>query len=224
MKKESIPILYVEDSRTDVKILQKAFQEASILNPLHIATDGQEALDYLQNPKNRPGVLILDLHLPKVDGIEVLHAAVQIDPDVVVVMLTARPSLKTAVQSLRRGGAFDYLEKSKNDLPALIKTVHLALEKRAIQLQTHSRVQSGARERVVDMKQVQEAFDLTQREIDVLKCLCQGSSNKEIGERLFISELTVKGHLKHLYYKLKVQNRTMLISKVLSFVFVRDDS
>lgn len=216
MDKEAIPILYVEDNRTDVEILQRALLKAHIPNPIHIASDGQEALDYLHRPRHMLGVLILDIHLPKIDGIQVLKAAKRLDPDAVAVMLTSRPSLGTAIQSLRREGAFDYLEKSKDDLPGLVETVRMALEKRAIQLQTHFSIQSGSDERVVDMTKIQEAFRISKRETDVLKCLFRGDANKEIAAQLFISELTVKGHLKHLYHKMKVQNRTMLISKVLS--------
>lgn len=223
MEKQSIPILYAEDNRADVTLLQRAFQGAHILNPLHIASDGQEALDYLQNPQNRPGVLILDLYLPKVGGIEVLKAAKALDPDAIVLMLTSRPSLKTALQSLRKEGAFDYLEKSKKDLPDLVKTVQMALEKRALRFQRHFSIQSGSDEHVIDITEVQEVFEISNRELDVLKCLCQGDTNSEISERLFISELTVKGHLKHLFHKMKVQNRAKLISKTLSLVLIPTD-
>jgi DNA-binding NarL/FixJ family response regulator len=159
----------------------------------------------------------LDINLPKLDGMEVLRAAKRLDPETVAVMLTSHASLQTAVQSLRREGAFDYIEKSKDDLPQLVEAVRLALKKRALQLQTRWVVRSQAGgERVIDMTQVKERFDLSDREIDVVKCLCRGDTNKEIGERLFISDLTVKGHLKHIFQKMNVHNRATLVATILS--------
>ena len=133
-----------------------------------------------------------------------------------VIMLTSQASMKTAIQSLRRDGAFDYLEKSKEDLPDLIEAVRSALETRLVRLQTHWLIQGEGGERVIDMSKIQEEHGLSNREIDVVKCLSRGDSNKEIADRLFISELTVKGHLKKIYQKMDVHNRATLVSKVLS--------
>lgn len=216
VNKESIPIFLVEDSPSDIEVIQRSLKKGGISNPLHIARDGQEAVDFLHERFAHPGVLILDIHLPKINGIDVLHEAKQIDPEIIAIMLTSHASMKTAIQSLRREGAFDYLEKSKDDLPQLIEAVRLAIEKRALQLQSRWVVQAEGSERVIDMKKVQETFDLSTREVDVVKCLCRGDANKEIADRLFISELTVKGHLKKIYQKMDVHNRATLVSKILS--------
>jgi DNA-binding NarL/FixJ family response regulator len=214
--KETLPILLVEDSPTDVAIVQKALTKAGILNPFHVCHDGEEAIDFLNKRFSSIGLLILDIHLPKIGGMEVLKEAKRVDPEMVVIMLTSHGSMKTAIQSLRRDGAYDYLEKSKEDLPNLIEAVRSALETRMLRLQTHWVVQNEGGERVIDMAKIQEMYDLSNREIDVVKCLCRGDANKEIGDRLFISELTVKGHLKKIYQKMDVHNRATLVSKILS--------
>jgi len=217
MNTDSVPILLVEDNRADVEIIKRSLRKGRLANPLHVAKDGEEALDYLHEAASPPGVLIVDIHLPKLDGMEVLRKAKQIDPDSVVIMLTAKASLQTAIQSLRRGGAFDYLEKSKDDLPQLVQAVRLAVEQRAMRLQTHWTLSNGDhRDRVIDMTEIREKFDLSERELDVIKQLCRGDANKEIADRLFISELTVKGHLKNIYHKTNVHNRATLVSKILA--------
>jgi len=74
-------ILLVEDNRMDVELTLDAFHEAKLLNTIHVASDGQEALDYLfgrgkyadQNAFPRPNLVLLDLKLPRVDGFEVLR-------------------------------------------------------------------------------------------------------------------------------------------------------
>jgi DNA-binding NarL/FixJ family response regulator len=217
MDEASIAILLAEDSPSDAQIIQRSLRKATINNPLVLAPDGQVALDLLREPSSRFGVLILDIHLPKVGGLEVLKEARRIDPELVVIMLTGQASFQTAVQSLRQDGAFDYLEKSKDDLPDLVNAVRLALKRRALRLQTRWKVTSktGA-EPVVDMQSVKDRFDLSDREVDVIKCLCRGDTNKKIGERLFISDLTVKGHLKHIYQKMGAHTRSAVVSTVLA--------
>jgi DNA-binding NarL/FixJ family response regulator len=214
--KEALPILLVEDSPTDVTIVQKALKKAGIPNPLHICHDGEEAIDFLHGRFSNIGLVILDIHLPKIGGLEVLKEAKRIDPDMMVIMLTSQASMKTAIQSLRRDGAYDYLEKSKDDLPDLIEAVKSALETRMLRLQTHWVIPGEGGERVIDMSKIQEEHGLSNREIDVVKCLSRGDANKEIADRLFISELTVKGHLKKIYQKMDVHNRATLVSKVLA--------
>jgi CheY-like chemotaxis protein len=74
-------ILYVEDEKSDVLLLQYAFKRAALLNPVHIAVDGAEAIDYLagngpfadRNQHPLPALVLLDLHLPKKSGFEVLR-------------------------------------------------------------------------------------------------------------------------------------------------------
>jgi len=69
---------------------------------------------------------------------------------------------------------------------------------------------------VVDMGFIQERFGLSDREVDVIKCLCRGNTNTEIAERLFISDLTVKGHLKHIYQKMGARTRSAVVSAILA--------
>lgn len=221
MNATSIPILLVEDQASDVAIIQRFLKKNKVFNPIHLARDGQEAITFLRQSSGPLGILILDIHLPKINGMEVLKVAKTIDPQAVVIMLTSQASLKTAVQSLRHEGAFDYLQKSKEELPELVETVRLALEKRALSLRNQWVLQSGGSEYLVDMNKVEERFGLSHREMDVVKCICQGDRNKRIAEKLFISELTIKVHLKNIFEKLGVHNRTTLSSKILASAMIR---
>jgi CheY-like chemotaxis protein len=79
--KELSRILYAEDNSNDIELTIAAFQESNLANPIDIVKDGQEALDYLfykgayeQREKNKPSFVLLDIKMPKVDGIQVLKA------------------------------------------------------------------------------------------------------------------------------------------------------
>jgi CheY-like chemotaxis protein len=78
--RDTIPILLVEDDQVDVMTVQRAFKRNNIINPLHIVGNGQEALDFLKHRKDfadqgknpRPGIILLDLNMPVMNGIECL--------------------------------------------------------------------------------------------------------------------------------------------------------
>jgi CheY-like chemotaxis protein len=75
---EAVDILIAEDDETDVLLLRRAFKEAGLVRPMHVAADGQAAIDYLtareQSPEDRlPALIILDLKMPRCNGIEVLQ-------------------------------------------------------------------------------------------------------------------------------------------------------
>jgi DNA-binding NarL/FixJ family response regulator len=217
MDDATIGILLAEDNPADVELIRRSLKHGAVINPLVVARDGQAALDLLREPSARFGVAILDIHLPKVGGLDVLKEAKRLDPELVVIMLTGNASFDTAVQSLRHAGAFDYVEKSKDDLPPLVEAVRLALKKRAIRSQTRLAVPStGGHERVVDMHLIKERLNLSDRELDVIKCLCRGDTNKEIASRLLISDLTVKGYLKQIYQKMGVHTRSAVVSAVMA--------
>jgi len=156
--------------------------------------DGAEALTIYR--EKQPDVVLMDLRLPGVGGVEAIITIRKEFPEARVIVLTTFDTdedIYRAVQS----GAKSYLLKdaSEEELTATIRAVHAGEpafpEKLARRLAER-----------------QQRADLSGREMDVLQLLIKGRSNKEIGAALFLSEDTVKAHLKTLFAKLKVQDRT----------------
>ncbi len=222
MEYPEISILLVEDNPHDASIIERALEKENITNTLFLAKDGQEAIELLESKGKTIGVLILDIHLPRISGMDVLKAAKEIDSEIVGIMLTGQATMETAVKSLRREGAFDYLEKSKDDLPHLVEAIRLAIKKRGLSLKNQWTLKGNSGLSHIDMSKVEKGYRLSTRELDVVKCLCQGNTNREIAEKLFISELTVKVHLKKIYEKMDVHNRSTLISKILTTAMTRN--
>ena len=113
MTEEHIEILLVEDNPNDVELALHALKKNNLANPVYIARDGAEALDFIfcrgsfegRNPCDRPKVVLLDLKLPKVDGMEVLRA-MKSDPrtrTIPVVVLTSSRQDRDIVESYNLG-------------------------------------------------------------------------------------------------------------------------
>jgi CheY-like chemotaxis protein len=111
----SVPILLVEDGKIDVENVKRAFKINKIINPLHVTGDGEEALDYLRrrppytdaSTAPRPGVILLDINMPKMNGIEFLKV-VKEDKDlrtIPVVVLTTSQEESDLVASYKLGVA-----------------------------------------------------------------------------------------------------------------------
>lgn len=106
-------ILIVEDGQADLELMLRAFKKAHLLNPIHVARDGAEAIEYIfcegahaeRSIEERPRVILLDLKLPKVDGLEILRR-VKEDPRTCmlpVVVLTSSKEQRDVVESYRLG-------------------------------------------------------------------------------------------------------------------------
>lgn len=117
MNPQVINILLVEDNPDHVELILKALRDNKVLNEVHVATDGEEALDFLYRRGEyasapRPGLILLDIKLPKVDGMEVLRR-VKADPNLMsipVVMLTTSAGEKEILESYNYG-ANSYIVK-----------------------------------------------------------------------------------------------------------------
>jgi two-component system NarL family response regulator len=156
--------------------------------------DGLEALELFRRTK--PDIVLMDLRLPGIGGVEATMAIRKQYPEARVIVLTtfdADEDIYRAIES----GAKSYLLKDTPDdeLAATIRAVH------AGEGSLPERVAARLAER-------RQRADLSQREMEVLQLLIKGRSNKEIGTALFVTEDTVKAHLKTLFAKLHVRDRT----------------
>jgi len=143
-----------------------------------------------------PDLVLLDIHMPVMDGLTCLDLIRKRHPDTKVVMVSASRDPDEIQAALRRG-ASGYLVKNINpaDIPAALRQ---ALEGTAF----YALGQPEGADR-----HVAESAGLTERELEILKAVARGLSNKQISEELWVTEQTVKFHLKNVYRKLDVPNR-----------------
>jgi DNA-binding NarL/FixJ family response regulator len=159
---------------------------------------GAEALQLFK--EHLPDVTLLDLRLPDMSGIDVLIAIRSQFPEARVIMLTTFEG-DVEIQRALQAGARGYLLKNMppTELLDVIRLVHAGKKR------IPPEIASQLLEHMTDE-------GLTEREIEVLKQVADGNRNREIAERLFISEETVKVHIKHIMEKLGASDRTQAVS------------
>jgi two-component system NarL family response regulator len=162
------------------------------------AADGQEAIDLWIT--HRPEVTLLDLRMPKLDGVDVIEEIRKRDSSARIIVLT---TYETDTEILRaiKAGTKAYLLKDarREELLDCIRRVNRG--ETCIPASLIEKVATGL-----------SSEALTGRELNVLELLARGKSNKEIGVSLYISETTVKSHLRSIFRKLNVLSRTEAIS------------
>lgn len=168
------------------------------------ASTGMKALAIAR--ERHPDVVITDLVMPTLSGLELLTLLEKADPLVQVIFLTGQASLESAVIALREGRAFDYLLKPVNDLDKLVLVIERALAKR------HRLVAGSV---AAPRSRPPDGYDaLSAREREVLALLAQGHEIPAIACQAHLSEKTVRNYLSTIYAKLGVANRTQAILRI----------
>jgi two-component system, NarL family, response regulator len=165
------------------------------------ASSGQEVVDLYR--EHRPDVTLMDLRMPGLNGVEAISAICAIEPAARVIVLTIHKGDEAVYQALR-AGAKGYLIKDvpTEEILAAIRAVHQG--QRCIPPEIASRM----------LERLWHA-DLTPREIDILKLVARGLGNKEIADKLEISQATVKNHVASIIGKMGAQDRTHAVTLAL---------
>jgi DNA-binding NarL/FixJ family response regulator len=162
------------------------------------AATGRDAIQQFQ--KHRPDVTLMDLRLPDMNGIDVMIAIRTEFPDARIIMLTTFEG-DVEIQRALEAGARGYMLKSMppKELLEVIRQVHAGKKRIPPEIAAH------IAEHISD-----EA--LTEREVEVLREIAGGNRNRDIAEKLFITEETVKVHIKHIMEKLGASDRTQAVA------------
>lgn len=162
------------------------------------AGSGSEALE--KAAETKPDVLILDLRMPEGDGIETTRALVERNPDVRILILTTYDNEEDIFNALD-AGARGYILKdtTSEEIIEAVRQVHAG----------NRFLPPAVASRLAD-RMIRQS--LTPRELDVLRLVSRGRTNKEIAGAMFISEETIKSHMKGLFQKLGVHDRAEAVA------------
>lgn len=169
------------------------------------AVDGAEAVK--QAGKLKPDVVLMDIKMPNVDGIEATRQIIELVPGIKVLILTTFETDSQVIQALK-AGASGYVLKDSS-APAIISSIVAVMSGERVMA---SAVANRVLEMLTGTATPKEFYDgLTNREIEILKLLANGMANKQIAYRLKISEKTVRNHVSNMYEKLGIYDRSQAV-------------
>ncbi|MFD1017646.1 response regulator [Thalassobacillus hwangdonensis] len=200
----TIRIMIADDHKVVRKGLEFFFQTQPDIEVVGEADGGKELLEKLA--ETNVELVLLDVQMPDMDGIETMKRIRENFPAMKVLMLTSFSDYDTVIPAIQAGAnGYQLKDIDPDELANVIRKIHkgetMIDSKAAAQLMTHV---TGSNE-TEEKKRIGE---LTKREMDVLQEIMQGKSNKEIANTLFITEKTVKTHVSNIFLKLEVQDRT----------------
>jgi DNA-binding NarL/FixJ family response regulator len=217
---DPIRILLAEDHKIVREGTRQLLEQTADFRVIGEAGDGEEAVELAG--ALRPDVVVLDVRMPKMSGIECTKAIKAQQPNIRILILSAHDDDRY-VFPLLEAGANGYLLKTSSaaELAQAIRTVHAGETALAPRIASKM-VGWLSRRQLYRSAEMQEG--LTEREVEILQVVAQGKSNKEVGELLHISPHTVQVHLRNIYGKLGVNSRTEAVAYALSQEWIRGDA
>lgn len=201
-----IRVVVADDEQAYRNALQKTLHLMGECELLAVCRDGAEALETcLADP---PDVLLTDINMPRMNGIELTRNLLRKERQVAVVILTVSEEDETVYEAFR-AGALGYLLKTSTPQD-VIESIRLAAKGEAkITPKIATKViEDFRRVREDDETDDSELYVLSEREAEILDLVAQGMRNKEIAQRLSIAEKTVKNHVSNILKALQVNSRT----------------
>lgn len=211
---ESVNVMLVDDQTLVREGIKSLLQLAGHINILGEASDGVEALEALNTIT--PDVILMDIRMPRLDGIETLKTLTGQGSTIPVIILTTFDDHELVLSAIRAGArGFLLKDVSLESLVGAIDAVHRG--ETLIQPAVTERVLKGFTELQTETKVERDPIQepLTQREIEIVRLMAGGYSNKEISRAIFKSEGTIKNHVSNILAKLNVRDRTRAVLKAL---------
>ena len=207
---EPIRLLIVDDHFVVRAGLRDVLSSQSDFEVVGEATNGLEAVALVDRLK--PDVVLTDLSMPQMDGVTAIGRIKAEHPGIQILVLTSYDSDSDVLPAIE-AGAIGYLLK---DAPReeLYSAIRAAAEGKPL-------LTSAVAARLMERMRGPTVEALSSREIDVLKLVARGASNKEIANQLYITQATVKSHLIRIYGKLDVADRTAAVTKALELGILR---
>lgn len=201
--KDKIEIIIADDHMMIREGLKQLLELDGTMKIIAEANDGEECLNLL-NKKIHPDILLLDINMPKKNGIEVLEYIKQNKIPVKVLILTVHNEVEYLLKAVDIGIDGYLLKDSSYD--ELKEAIDVVISGNTyIQPSLLPALNESMEDYALDKERIE---CLTKRELDVLRLISEGCSNKKISDELKISERTVKNHISHIFRKIDVEDRT----------------
>jgi len=218
-EKNVIKVLIADDSKLTTVGLSTTFKQYKDINVIGIAENGLIAVNMVK--EHKPDVVLMDIGMPTMDGIQATKEVRKLNVTTKIIMLTSHDSEQNVIEAFS-AGAHSYCMKDiePDSLIVVVKTTHEGaswLDPRIARIVLNNFVNKTTKQ-----GKSQESV-LTEREISILSLIARGLSNSEISDNLYISLNTVKTHIKNIFQKLEVEDRTQAVMTAMKKNIIIED-
>jgi DNA-binding NarL/FixJ family response regulator len=224
---EAISVLLVDDHPVVRQGLRSMLETDAHLKIVGEAENGEDALVKVE--QHSPEVVLIDIHMPVMDGLTATRRIKEKYPRTSVIVLTLYNNEQYVIEAVKAGAAGYLLKNSSRDeISKTIREVNnggLLIKTTMLQKALAGTIEGGGMNSL-DFRGKPWGTDvdfepLSARELEVLKLLVEGMTNKDIGAQLFITEDTAKKHVQNIIYKLQVSDRTQAAVKAIRMGMVK---
>ena len=203
-----VNIMIVDDQSLFRDGLKTVLDLEKDLSVIATAANGKEALLSL-NSITLPDLILLDIRMPEMDGVETVKQIKQFHPEIKVLMLTTFNDEEYVIEALANG-ANGYVLKDI-EIEKLVEAIHDAIDEKMVLPPSVAAKLAAGLHKIIPQKPSPALAELSEREKEIATMLTQGFSNKQIATALFISEGTVRNYISNIYSKIEVKDRTNAI-------------
>ncbi len=205
----SIKVMIVDDHNLVREGLKAVFDQGDEIDVVGEAGSGEEAIEMVN--KVKPDVILMDISMPGMNGIQATKLIRDAHPDAKIVILTMLDQEGYVYEAIKAGATGYMLKSTSSD--ELVNAIQTVNDGKAL---LHPDATAQLLKEFVSLAQNKaKDYGLSNREMEVLQLLSEGNTNKEIAKALWISEQTVKTHVAHIFDKLGTSDRTETVAQAL---------
>jgi DNA-binding NarL/FixJ family response regulator len=209
-KRSKISVWIIDDNKSFCIVLSEALNHSNSIVCEKFFHSSTSAIEFLETGNSPPQVMLLDIKMPGVKGIDAIASFKRIAPATNIIMLTSYDFDMDIRTSLRRGAA-GYLLKSSHPLDIVRAIENVQKGGMPIDPMIAQRMTDA----FIAEKPGSESYDLSARELEVIRWLSRGLNSSEVADKLNITYNTVETHIKNIFHKLNVSNRHAMVAKAI---------
>jgi DNA-binding NarL/FixJ family response regulator len=203
-------VIIIEDNELLRDSLKEAISKSGQISCKHSFGSGEAALDYIEKEELVPDIILLDIGLPGMNGIEVIPELRKLTPSSKIIIITVHDDDENVFNAICAGASGYLLKDLSSD--RIVASINEVMNGGA---PMNSHIAKKVLSMFRDQNVKSNGYSLSEREKEILSLLVEGLSKKQIAEKIFLSHHTVDSHIRNIYAKLEVHSRSSAISKAI---------
>ena len=201
-------VIIIEDNELLRDSLKEAINKSSSINCSNAFGSGEAALEFIESEELVPDIILLDIGLPGMSGIELIPELKKLSPSSKIIIITIHDDDENVFNAICAGASGYLLKDLSSD--SIVNSISEVMSGGA---PMNSHIAKKVLNMFRDQNIKSEGYDLSEREKEILSHLIEGLSKKQIADKIFLSHHTVDSHIRNIYAKLEVHSRSSAISK-----------